>query len=472
MMDYRTMVLLGIMIGGLLSAYFGVLALSMPQSPWLRNCCAASLLLLTAYPLLLLRGQIHPLLSVLLSNLLIVISITAICGGIDMLMRRRRPGWVYLLFPILLVLSFGAIGFSEDRILPRQIAVSAIYLVIFAIMSGTIFGRLPARNRLPFAVTGAVALTSSAFQFFRIIFTMISLTHPDARTIALNWSLIFSGALALMFIMNLCLILLSFMEIQNVLENSVQKLDETNRERKRMISILSHDLRGSMELIETMFGTFLDRYSPLLSPESSEYMRKLHDLSRDQRDMLTNVLYWLQTQREGILPRRSGVALSLVVSELRAIFVGMAETKRINMTFRIPGDGNLFTDGEMLKAVLRNLLSNALKFTPQGGNIRFEAENEGADTVFRVTDDGSGFDTTLLDSGTNCFTRSVGTAGEKGTGLGLQICLDFAERLSGSLFFRSSPDSGTEAILRIPSGEEEPNSVPGVSDADSRVDRR
>lgn len=131
-----------------------------------------------------------------------------------------------------------------------------------------------------------------------------------------------------------------------------------------------------------------------------------------------------------------------------------ARSKNIEMCFSIPENINLFSDLNMVNTIVRNLVSNAIKFTPHGGRIEISANNSNIDQIeISVKDTGIGMDNKLLNN-LFCISEShgrSGTEGEPSTGMGLYICRDYIERLGGTIRAESEEGKGSVFFFTIPS---------------------
>jgi signal transduction histidine kinase len=169
--------------------------------------------------------------------------------------------------------------------------------------------------------------------------------------------------------------------------------------------------------------------------------------------LLTNLLEWSKIQQGAIHFKPEVIRLNLVVGGSTELVQEEASRKKIELETLIPEDLFVFADVNMLQTVLRNLLSNALKFTPQGGKIAISAKAKEDHMVeIAIQDNGIGMDQTLA---ANLFhldvkTAREGTEGEPSTGLGLLLCKEFVERNGGKLWFESKAGSGSTFYFSMP----------------------
>lgn len=215
-----------------------------------------------------------------------------------------------------------------------------------------------------------------------------------------------------------------------------------------LMSIISHDMRtpliniqGYLELLNTS----------VVEPEDRLILEKaLLKSTNNTMEMLSNLLHWSKSQMEG--PN-----VNLVVVDLMTTLQGTIEMesihalkKGISLNYQIPPALEVIADVNMLQLVIRNLISNALKFTPHGGQITIEAEVVADECKISVSDNGKGIS---LDKQAKIFSiksnPEFGTDNERGIGLGLVLCKEFTERQGGRIGFKSNPGLGSHFFIFV-----------------------
>lgn len=247
-------------------------------------------------------------------------------------------------------------------------------------------------------------------------------------------------------------------EIQNLLVSQTTRLDERNSQmvaalytRDKMMSMLSHDLRSpiasihaGMELFET--GT-VDR----------EMQAKLYSQikirTRQTLDLMDKLLLWSRSQTSSIIFREEAITLSQIEQFVQSVCYLFENEKRIqfNYQFDTPPGAMLKGDRDMIEAILRNLISNAIKFTTAGGTITIAAKDLNRGWLLSVSDTGTGMTREEVDkiSGGVSFT-TAGTEREKGHGLGMQLVQDFILKHHSYLRIDSAPNRGTMFSFELP----------------------
>ena len=236
------------------------------------------------------------------------------------------------------------------------------------------------------------------------------------------------------------------------LKKTEKALQASNATKDKFFSIIAHDLRtpftgllGLTELIKE-------------SPESLDFEKlvriaeKMNTTAKDTLTLLDNLLNWARSQTEQIKLEPERQLLQPIVEDLFNLFQATAQKKNVLLRYSESEAITVLADSNMIKTVLRNLISNAIKFTRTSGSIDVRASQDEAFTEIEVSDTGVGMDEAALKNlfrlETNQSTR--GTANEKGTGLGLILCKDFVEKHGGTIWVESQVGKGSTFKIRLP----------------------
>lgn len=242
-------------------------------------------------------------------------------------------------------------------------------------------------------------------------------------------------------------------EIRKQKENitrQAHQLQELNKTKDKILSIISHDLKSPLNSI---LGSLNLLEHGIISPD--EFAEFIPGLSRNVNytsNLLENLLHWARNQLGGgskIIPEK--LDIREIAIEKVELLRSQAALKEIDLLLDIPEDVYIFADDIMIQIVLQNLVSNAIKFCQSGDSITISAYQEGTECVVGVQDTGAGIspeDQQKLFSRQSFTTR--GTANEKGTGLGLQLCQDFVEKNGGSIWVESEPGRGSKFFFTLP----------------------
>ncbi len=250
--------------------------------------------------------------------------------------------------------------------------------------------------------------------------------------------------------------------------------EEDRTETQKLLSIISHDLISPITSImgfsELLFQD-LDNKKQLnlltenvFSKEEFEALNRIikrtkliNTSTKEAYSLLENLLEWSRTKNNVITPNIEFLNLTDIIASQVSFCKNQADFKNINIEFEIKEELFVNADKNMLKTILRNFLSNAVKFTPRGGTIEITASGfikSGSVKQIRidVSDSGIGIPVKTLQNlfvkGQNITTK--GTESEKGTGLGLKLCKEFAEKMNGTIAIKSTRGKGTIASLSIP----------------------
>lgn len=231
-----------------------------------------------------------------------------------------------------------------------------------------------------------------------------------------------------------------------------QELQELNASKDRFFSIIAHDLKN-------MFHNILG-FSDLLKGEVKKGDLKsieddvciINSSAEETYKILESLLEWANSQRGKISFKPEPLILNTVADEELSMLRENAGKKNIDLKISLPNNFKVTADRDMLRTVLRNLISNAIKFTNKNGVIELQAAANQAEAIISVSDNGVGMtnDTVekLFKLGSNGSTR--GTSNEKGSGLGLLICQEFVQKHGGRIWAESEPGKGSSFKFSLP----------------------
>ena len=234
-------------------------------------------------------------------------------------------------------------------------------------------------------------------------------------------------------------------EKNKLLRDSEQNLKEVIEEKNKVFSIVAHDLRSPVAAI-TGFSELLSmNYDDINEEKRKEYMSYILDGSFRAMSLLENLLFWARTQMDLIEVKKRKIDVSSLISEGTSPLFSSLKQKNIDLSIQIEEDFPLTVDNEMIKAVIRNLVSNAIKFSFAGSRITVIAHMLKEEKCISVVDTGTGMDENQIK---NLFSaRTVktkdGTNQEKGSGLGLIISRDFTKKNGGYLSVESETGKGS-----------------------------
>lgn len=227
------------------------------------------------------------------------------------------------------------------------------------------------------------------------------------------------------------------------------QLDTQIKMKDKLLSIISHDLRHP--LINTKGIIELINHGLVSNAEISELIKQLEDQYIKSIALLDNLLFWLRGQMQGIEIEKNKIDIKVLITELMAEQELNYINKKITMHLLIKDSVIINADKEMLKIVFRNLISNAIKFTPSSGLISITYNNSKSFHCIAISDSGIGISKQEIEkiSAQNYYSTS-GTMQEKGTGFGIMLCKDLIAQHSGNLIIESEPNKGSTFTIQLP----------------------
>jgi two-component system sensor histidine kinase/response regulator len=237
-----------------------------------------------------------------------------------------------------------------------------------------------------------------------------------------------------------------------IIERQNAELRATIGNRDKMYSVIAHDLRSPMASIRMVLNLVAASASPeLIGQEMYDLLDKANKESEDVHDLLDNLLKWTKSQTGRLTVVRQDLDLNDIIPGVVDIFEMIAQNKHIKLNYQTRASSVIVTaDNDMLKTVVRNFMSNAIKFTPENGSIDIILSTEGDYAKVSVRDHGVGIAPERLSSIFNKGETTYGTGGEEGSGLGLQLCQDFATKNGGSCTVESVLGEGSTFSVLVP----------------------
>jgi signal transduction histidine kinase len=244
-------------------------------------------------------------------------------------------------------------------------------------------------------------------------------------------------------------------EMENKLRQTADELMETNKTKDKFFSIIAHDLKNPF-LSLMGFSEILTHKSRQLSiAEIEEFSNLIHESAKNAHSLLQNLLTWSQSQTGKLKFQPQEMNIMLMADNCLESVKLLASQKQISLEKDYMQMPTMYEDVNMLNTVIRNLLTNAVKFTNEGGTVKLYLKTEEDEAVIIVEDNGIGM---TEDELTKLFRVDVsnkligGNAapGSKGTGLGLILCKEFVQRHGGTISVTSKSGKGSSFMVRLP----------------------
>jgi signal transduction histidine kinase/ligand-binding sensor domain-containing protein len=248
-------------------------------------------------------------------------------------------------------------------------------------------------------------------------------------------------------------------EKQKYIQKQAQILEEANKQlsylnvtKDKMFSIIAHDLRNPFHTVMGFSELLMLKFNKLPKEKTAKYIQLIHAASLNGNNLLENLLHWSRSQTGKMTFEPEIVDLFEIVRQTLNFLNINAHHKNININVLIPPTTLIYADPNMILTIIRNLISNAIKFTSENGNIRISSLNLGSQVQITIEDDGIGISEEsqqiLFDMNLNTTTK--GTNNEQGTGLGLILCKEFVERHLGKIWVESEEGKGSKFIFTLP----------------------
>ena len=239
---------------------------------------------------------------------------------------------------------------------------------------------------------------------------------------------------------------LSLVAARRIIEEKNEELRKTIAGRDKMYSVIAHDLRSPMASMKMLLNTIMMSVEKdKIDPDIFDMLEMSNKTSEEVFSLLDNLLKWTKSQlgKLTVIPQKldiSGLADGVV-----EVMNSVAEVKHIKLIRTDHESFFVYVDIEMIKSILRNLISNAVKFSNPDSEIKVGIKAEDGKVIVSVTDSGKGIkkeDQHKLLKDSTHFT-TYGTNSEEGSGLGLLLCRDFARKNGGELWFESEENLGS-----------------------------
>jgi PAS domain S-box-containing protein len=221
-----------------------------------------------------------------------------------------------------------------------------------------------------------------------------------------------------------------------------QQLNELNAQKDRLFSIISHDLRGPFNGFLGLTNLMAEDAENMTKDEMVDIAAGIRKSASNVFELLNNLLDWSRNQ-QGLIPfRPEKINISDILDDCLEGIEGVAGNKDIQIKRSVADDLFCSGDENMIKTIIRNLVSNALKFTQRGGKVQVDVVEANGFVKFSIADNGIGMSNEILDKLfiINQKINRSGTENEPSTGLGLIICYDFVKKHGGEIWAESDPD--------------------------------
>jgi signal transduction histidine kinase len=231
-----------------------------------------------------------------------------------------------------------------------------------------------------------------------------------------------------------------------------EQLQQLNATKDKFFSIISHDLKGPLNSLTSFSGLLINYFDSLSKEEIQALAKDLDKSLKNLFALLENLLEWSRSQTGAIEFKPEAFDLSELVHMNIELLTAQAATKEITLAYTNPQVLTVLAHKNSVTTVIRNLISNAIKFTPKGGTITLSASKSNEEALVSIADTGVGMSKEVIDKLFRIDAKhsTKGTADEKGTGLGLVLCKDFVEKNNGNIGVQSEEGKGSTFYFTLP----------------------
>lgn len=236
------------------------------------------------------------------------------------------------------------------------------------------------------------------------------------------------------------------------LQNITNELKIRNIEKDKFFSIIAHDLKNPFITMLGFSSMLVTDYYDFNDEERISYLMEMESVAKKSYELLDNLLQWSRSQTGRLEYNPIPFNLFDIVKNTVELLEPQAKAKDIIISNLVAEFVPVYADMEMIRTTIRNIISNAIKFTKNNGNIFISVKNSDDLVKLSIKDNGIGMNQETLEGLFNITTHNSrrGTNNETGTGLGLILCKEFVEKNNGKLEVISTPNEGTEFIISLP----------------------
>ncbi|WP_343317990.1 sensor histidine kinase [Sphingobacterium multivorum] len=234
------------------------------------------------------------------------------------------------------------------------------------------------------------------------------------------------------------------------IEQQRRNLESMNRDKEKIFSIIAHDIKSPFANLEAL--VFMFRNQMLDSTNSQEYIQQIFQQITQQNQALDDLLQWGSSSMQGMNTKASPQLIKPMIQKIIEVFNENTQSKQLKINIDIPNNTQIIANRDHTIIILRNLISNAIKFSYVNGNINIYTSMDETYTHIHIQDEGIGINPSKSAALFNEIQqKSFGTEDEPGSGVGLVLCKDLIERNKGVVNIQSTPNKGSVFTVGLPS---------------------
>jgi signal transduction histidine kinase len=247
--------------------------------------------------------------------------------------------------------------------------------------------------------------------------------------------------------------LVAFIDIHDVLARDAE-LQRANQNKDKILSVLGHDLRGPLRNLHSLSSLMLA--GKISKEEFSTTVKDVNEKAFLSMEFLDTTLIWTKSNFDRISINVEKIKVRNLIEKILPLYKGLYDAKQITVSLNIPASISIHSDVEILTVVIRNLISNAIKFTEEKGAIKIQSEQTNGYFTIDVIDTGIGMDKDTIDNIIeNHYSAARGTQEEVGLGMGLKLCKELLHHINGALEIESTLNVGTTMKIRLKNNQED-----------------
>lgn len=242
------------------------------------------------------------------------------------------------------------------------------------------------------------------------------------------------------------------LKINNELVHSQEDLKRMNYAKDKLLTIVSHDLKNPISAMRGYVELMIMQFDNIEPEKKKEFLQEVFNAIERVSLMVNNILYWIKNQTNGINVQKKNMNLKKQIGNNILIYKLIAKSKDIAFVDKTNEEHTIYADINVFDTIIRNLISNSLKFTPAGGIIEFSSRRSRDRIILTVRDTGEGIPEEKMRDILNPdkFVSDTGTHQEKGTGMGINLVQEFTELLGAKLEIKSKVKEGTSVSIAFP----------------------
>jgi signal transduction histidine kinase len=340
------------------------------------------------------------------------------------------------------ILSLFFIGWESNF----HIYIILIYFLLFFIYGIGIFSRI---------VFATLITAIYAYAYYNSITIGPKYYVPDIILFIVGVGNLCSAAV----ILSIFAISYSFFIRSNVifLRHAEKQQRMLNAQKNKFFSIFSHDLKNPVTALDNFVAKMVQKYDTIDDTKKEEYLIQIYHSVNDLRKLVDGLFEWSTSQMDNISIHPKSISVLKAFEETRSLLLNQALHKKIELTIEANEGIEVYADEQMFRSILRNLVSNAIKFTNENGAIEMYGELVNDEVQISIKDNGIGIPEETLKYLFLLNKKVIrqGTNDESGTGLGLIVVKEFIEKNKGVIQVKSEVGAGTQIILNLPSSKTE-----------------